>query len=493
MGVFTIPAPDERVEGWHVSPLVDLTSYAFSWAWVLFPMALLGDAKEDYLWWFIMILAITDVHRHYTIPYVYGDSQVRTQYPLRFILFPLALFALFVVSPWLAHQRMYASTAQVGAGVAFVVLLVQMLRRDGSQQAPDARTLGLAVVPTFGVAGLLTLAGLDPGGPLGPSTWWFAAALLGSTYLDVQLRRTETGRGEEGQAPRFVGPLLILGLVILVTLFGPGLDARTKHGGYLMLTVLNSVAAVAFAWNVWHVYAQKYGIMRMYNAKSGSDTKVAGWVDRMFVFAWLPLYLAWLGPLHEDVIRLWLRRGRHILDPMLAGLRSVAWFTVPIAVAFLVAAVVIWCVHEYRASKFTSIPRLTFAVGTFLLGSMFLLFDPVKAYLSFSFSHSLEYMVFVWAFQRRRYAHPLEHDPAMGRILRRPVLAYVGFTVGLGLVLIYWKYWGRHWGKAYENPTMFGYPTWEWVKYWTVCQSMMHFYWDGFLWKMRLKSVRANI
>ena len=32
-----------------------------------------------------------------------------------------------------------------------------------------------------------------------------------------------------------------------------------------------------------------------------------------------------------------------------------------------------------------------------------------------------------------------------------------------------------------------------WLLYWGIYQSMVHFYFDGFLWKMRKKSVRANI
>ena len=81
----------------------------------------------------------------------------------------------------------------------------------------------------------------------------------------------------------------------------------------------------------------------------------------------------------------------------------------------------------------------------------------------------------------------------MGRILRRPVLAYLGFTFGLGLLLVFWKYWGRHIGQDHVEPALAGYPTRVWVMHWTVYQSLLHFYWDGFLWKMRLESVRENI
>jgi hypothetical protein len=484
--LFAVPAPDQPARHWHVSPAVDLAAYAFSWLWVLVPMLLLGDAKNDYIGWFILIMIVSDVHRHYTIPYIYGDSQVRRQYPLRFTLFPLVLLGVFVASPWLGHQKLYLGAAQLGAGLAFLVLLFQILRRDGGDRAPGGPTLALALLPTYGAAAVLTLAGLDPGGPLARSTWWFAAALLGSTWLDVEARRSRP-------TPRYVGPALILALVVAVTLLAPGLDARTRHGGIAALTVLNSLAAAAFVWNIWHSYSQKYGILRMYSAKSGADLGVPGWADRLFVFAWVPLYFAWLGPHHEATIYSWLGRGKHLLEPLIAGLRAVAWITVPLAIVWLVAAVGLWCVQERRASRLRSAPRLWMALGTFTLGATFFVFDPVKAFLAFTFSHALEYMVFVWAFQRRRYARPLAHDPPLQRILRRPALAYLGFTLGLGLTFLYWKYWGRHIGKGFTRPSFLGYDAREWLMYWAVYSSMSHFYWDGFLWKMRVQAIRQNL
>ena len=46
----------------------------------------------------------------------------------------------------------------------------------------------------------------------------------------------------------------------------------------------------------------------------------------------------------------------------------------------------------------------------FAVAPLSVVVDPVRAFLAFSFSHAVEYMVFVWAFQRRRYAAPLPHD-----------------------------------------------------------------------------------
>ena len=44
-----------------------------------------------------------------------------------------------------------------------------------------------------------------------------------------------------------------------------------------------------------------------------------------------------------------------------------------------------------------------------------------------------------------------------------------------------------------ENPVVLGTTIERWAFYWSVYQSLAHFYYDGFLWKMRRPTVRANL
>lgn len=509
MGWFSLPAADDKVRGWHVAPGIDVVAYALSWVWVLIPLALMGPTRPDYVGLYVLILAATDVHRHFNFPYVYADREIRSQYPLRFFLFPGLLLALFVASPWLASQRLYLNTAQVGAGVAWVVVLFQVLRRDGSDDAADGRALVTVALPMLIAAVAVTAVSPASGlQRLGNATWWFAGALLTATYLDFDLRRRRATKavspsghpkvpvGPVAKARRlFVAPALVLTILALSTVLGPGIDGAQRHGGFLIRHVLNVVAVVAFGWNVWHVYAQKYGILRLYNAKAdkAEGPGVPGWVDRLVIFAWVPLYVAWLGPLHEQTLRLYFPKARQMLPSTIDALRSVAWITLPIAISFLVTALVLWIVHERRVYGMRSAPRLWMAGGTEGLGLAFLLVDPVKAYLAFSFSHAVEYMVFVWAFQRRRYAQPLPHRPALQRILSRPWLAYLGFIFALGVAFVYLKYYGRFVFADEARPEFLGWRTAYWIGFWGIYQSMVHFYWDGFLWKMRRPNVRETV
>lgn len=259
------------------------------------------------------------------------------------------------------------------------------------------------------------------------------------------------------------------------------------------IDILNLAFVVAAAWGVWHVYMQKYGILRLYNAKSRGKKQVPGWVDRLLVFCWLPFYLVWLGPTYRASINEAFGPGKKALAPIFDLMEVVKPYLIGPAVVVIVVAVALFVLHEYKVNRLRSYPRLWMGAGTLGISSMFLFLHPLAAYLAYGFSHAVEYMVFVWAFQRRRYRQPLGHKPLLGRILLRPWLAYGVFTLGLAGMLLVWRYWGLSIFPELEQPHLLGFRTKEWVMYWVVFQSTVHFYFDGFLWKMGLPSTRANI
>ena len=432
LSLFRASRADEPAKGWHTSPAVDVAAYAFSWAWVLVPLLLAGDQTEDYLFIYLLVLGATGIHRHFGLPYVYLDGQVRRAYPLRFTLFPAVLFVAWVASPWLSRQDLVVSVPDIIAGTALIALLLLVLRRDGTPHAIRGRSIALTLIPA-------------------------AIAVLA---IDLTFPTREDAGG---------------------------------LGGVPIRPLLDGVALFAGVWNVWHVYMQKYGIFRMYSAKSAAKEKVPGAVDRFFVLSWLPLYFAWIGPHYKDTALDQLGGEDGILARLIDVLVVIEPVAVPVGFATVALAMVLWVRAEWRSSRLRSAPRLTMALGTTALAASFLLFDPIKVYLAFGFSHAVEYMVFVWAFQRKRYGTKLPHDPLLGRVLRWPWLAYGGFALVVGAVFLGAKFYGTYLFPGSEQPEVLGAKPVEWARYWGIYQSMVHFYFDGFLWKMRLPSVRASL
>ncbi len=273
------------------------------------------------------------------------------------------------------------------------------------------------------------------------------------------------------------------GLMLALFLCAPLLDHTPA---------MAALAAIAGLWNMWHVYMQKYGILRMYAAKD-PGARAPAWLDRAMILGWLPLYFAWLGPKNREVALDSFASARPFTEPLLDALALVRPWLVPLTVALALSAQAGFWLGEWRTSRLRNRPRALMALGTTALSLALLVFDPVKVYLSFGFSHAVEYTVFVWAFQRRRYARPLPHRPLLGRLMTRPWLYHGAIVLGLGALYIVLVYWGRYVFVGRPPLRLAGVSSARWMFYWAVFQSMVHFYYDGFLWKMRLPTVRENL
>jgi hypothetical protein len=376
------------------------------------------------------------------------------------------------------------------AGVAMgLLVLLQIIHRDGTKLALRAFEFRRGVVLPYALAAVVF--------EVGSATWsnwaWIVAGLVALFVIEWQSHHRKAIA--IARAPhRLLAPIAgtaVAAFAVGASISGYSLEQRT----IAFRSIYAGVATIAILWNFWHVYMQKYGILRLYNAKSSKNAQIPGWVDRMLVFAWLPLFFTWLGPKYRELALKSFSRSRGMLRPFLDYLSESSLWLIPLSVGFLCAALATWIYFEWRVHRFRHAPRLWMAGGTMALNACFLFIDPVKAYLAFAFSHAIEYMVFVWAYQRRRYADTLEHRPLLGTILSKPWLAYLSFVSVLGLVFFFLSYFGRTVfpRPAEAQPALYGIPTAVWISYWGIYQSIQHFYFDGFLWKMRIASNRATI
>ena len=251
-----------------------------------------------------------------------------------------------------------------------------------------------------------------------------------------------------------------------------------------------AVVFLAVVWNVWHVYMQKFGILRLYLAKEpAAHLKTPGWVDKYFLLCWIPLFFSYLGPTYKSVI---LDRGADVgaaLSVIIAFMEK--YETLLVVPSILVAAggVGLWLWYEWRTQGFRNRARLSAALGTTAASTALLWADPVKAFIAFGFSHAIEYMVFVWGFQRRFYNQPRRPPSLMQRMLAFPRAWYLSFTA-IFVVLGFLQ--SLYIDDLNEIP--FAWMTiGKWFFYYTVYESLIHFYMDGFLWKMRRPEVSGYV
>lgn len=513
-----VPPPDQSRDYWHVSPIVDVLAYHYSWLLVLAPMVFLGENHpKDYMGLFVFVMVIAFAHRHVTMPYVYMDGQVFRAHPYRFTIYPAFLFAAFLVTPSLYLWKVPPNTftpAHFGAWIAAPVVLYQWWFETTRGHDFTPTRILRAAAPTLAAAAFHVFASSwDDAGPL--QAWAWLAGLTASSWLvALDAARTPTAAHARPRFPWYLEPffddvdepatpapalrLLVPGVLTLmaagIAASGSSFDGVAPAKAFDFKGVILFVAFFGALWNIWHVFMQRYGIFRMYAAKSQVplDVRVPGWVDRLMVFAWLPLYFVWMGPNSRDELREGAAVVIEYVEPIADAMERVQPFLLAPSIAVVLFSLGAFAYYEWRASGLKNMARVSMALGTTGLSASFLLVNPIKAYVAYGFCHAVEYIVFIWAYQRRRYAHPLAHRPLLGEALRWPVLSWTVFMVVVGGAYLVLQH-SDDLNMVDEPLTFFGHPAYRLVFFWTIYHSLTHFYWDGFLWKMRLPTVRANL
>ncbi len=63
-----------------MSPVVDVSAYAFSWLFILLPLTYFSS-REHQIVMLLIVVGLTFAHRHYTLPYVYLDREIFDTHP----------------------------------------------------------------------------------------------------------------------------------------------------------------------------------------------------------------------------------------------------------------------------------------------------------------------------------------------------------------------------------------------------------------------------
>lgn len=269
----------------------------------------------------------------------------------------------------------------------------------------------------------------------------------------------------------------------------------SRNAGSIGNQTVSALVVFSLLWNFWHVYLQKFGILRLYRAKDPAAVQVqtSAWVDKYFLLCWFPLYFSYLGPTYKELI---LRNGKEVegfASAVIAFLERYEHSLVFLSLLVAAGGVGLWLWREWRAQRFKNRARLSAAAGTLLISTALFWTNPVKAYIAFGFSHAVEYMVFVWAFQRRFYYRPRPERPMMQRLLQYPTAWYLSFITIFALAGIAQVLWGNTIMTGTKPIEFCGLTGGKWFFYYAVYESLVHFYMDGFLWKLRRPEVREFI
>ena len=245
---------------------------------------------------------------------------------------------------------------------------------------------------------------------------------------------------------------------------------------------LKGIILIVFFWGVWHGMMQTYGFCRIYDAKTGSFAALTRRLDFATCGAWFAAAVLLSPQRMADTLEMYYASGGPFIQPWL--LHNAQQVILTIAIAFAVLFLFNFS-RMWAEGKRPNPVKLALLITT--IAFWWYCNNGVTNILAgialFEVYHDVQYLSLVWIYNRSR----VEKDNSIGGFMRF-VFRRSGSLVGLyvGLVFAY--------GSLAYFTTRLEIETVKRVLTGVVAASgLLHFYYDGFIWKVRDRSTRENL
>lgn len=245
---------------------------------------------------------------------------------------------------------------------------------------------------------------------------------------------------------------------------------------------VQAVQLVALAWGIWHGLMQTYGFSRIYDAKASAKAAARARVDFALCVSWFVAAVL-LSPLRfRSALDLYYESG----GPMIATWMITALRSGILAILAAVTIAFLW--RQWRDAK---TGRGFSPVKLALLGSSIGFWwycnngvqNILVGIALFEVFHDVQYLAIVWMYNRAR----VERDDTIGGFMRF-VFRRSGSLIGVyvGLVFAYGGIALLASGVSADaiRHSLIGLVT---------ASALLHFYYDGFIWKVRESHTRSTL
>ncbi len=245
---------------------------------------------------------------------------------------------------------------------------------------------------------------------------------------------------------------------------------------------LKGIVLVAFVWGVWHGMMQTYGFCRIYDAKVGSFAELTRRLDFAVCGIWFATAVLLSPQRMTDTMESYYAAGGPFIPPDLlrAAQQGLLALALAISGVFLVNFVWMW-IQGKRPSPVKVVLLVTSISFWWYCNKI--VASVLVGIALFEVFHDVQYLSLVWIYNRKR----VESDSSIGGFMRfvfRRSGALVGVYVGLVLA-----YGGLSLSKSYV-----GIDVVKRILTGVVTASaLLHFYYDGFIWKVREKSTAVFV
>jgi hypothetical protein len=243
--------------------------------------------------------------------------------------------------------------------------------------------------------------------------------------------------------------------------------------------IFASVIVLGVWWDVYHSSLQTFGLSRIYDMKRGNPAEMGRRLD-----LWLNL-LMYCGPILAGVTLLDHLKSFESFDglgttmftsfPVIASeyQRYLAWGILGVGIPYL-AFYIFSYMRLVKAGYQVSLQKVALLASTAIVSIVTWGFNSFgEAFFIMNFFHALQYFAIVWWSEKRNMQRLFGYDDSDAGVRKT-------FLMFLTLPLIFG---GTAWlASAWNNRTLLNI---------AIVVSIMHFWYDGFIWSVRKKQVVA--
>jgi Tfp pilus assembly protein PilF len=252
--------------------------------------------------------------------------------------------------------------------------------------------------------------------------------------------------------------------------------------GYMLFALLT--------WSIWHGSMQVMGFLRIYDAKAGFNSRITAKLDFWICITWFVQVMLWSHSRSSVIFSSFYLAGGPMLPAGPVQTLETAWLYFTYAVTAAYAANL-----AYNGIRFGywNVPKFAnLAVSLAFWGwCMLKVENIIVGLIMWEIFHDLQYNVFVWKYNQARVAKGISESP-FERFLFRPdaktILIYGGCIILYGSLGVY----SKDIINIYENQDTYT----SWINRFGnvfAASGLIHFYTDGFIWKVRDQKVRADL
>ncbi|MBI4475423.1 MAG: tetratricopeptide repeat protein [Acidobacteria bacterium] len=293
-----------------------------------------------------------------------------------------------------------------------------------------------------------------------------ALALAMAHYLPGILR----AYGDRALFRRFRTRLIIAPLVLI---------GATVVFAYLNF---NFVFLLVGLWGAWHWLMQVYGFARIYDARVESEARMPARLDQILCMLWFGMCLFVLNNVLPMYVSKFYESGGPVVPATVIGGLAAGWLGVTAAVTLFYVA---FTVKRTREGRYPNPLKLMFLAVSFayLAYTASMIDRPIVGYAMFESWHDIQYLAIVWLFNLNRSRNAPETG-AFTRFLFRPravlLAVYVGLCLMFGSLTHAWRLFEDGTASRVVASLVMG-------------AAFLHYYLDGFIWKIRDRETREGL